>query len=423
MATFVSLSDDDPAIELLRLLDLILNPAVDETKETEASTEKKETTKLGRLQKLAQKKSYSELIEKGLFAYSKEIFASSEDEIEAVFTVVFALLDTVLEKSRNKASGLEAHKQLVLDIADLLSKDPSSASSLKLKLLSLLFNILDEGWAVRYDVLLSLVNFTRASQQSALLVGAFKPLDNWVQLWGLTLEQKRALFLAICGAMTECKSTEYQAEFRSRYLATIDDSCTPEEVAAAADLATEEVRGALNKSAQASVDVDSVLNLVAVQAIKKSKKTDQKLLVELLCIFSKGSISEYQKFAATNPKFLKEEGFVASEQLQLMRTLALCDMGLVQETVSYSKVQQALGLTSSEEVEEAVIQAVVSGRLQAKLDQEEEQVLIESSTKRGFSLQDWHHLGKRLETWRASVSDVIASLQHSGPRPIVTLER
>eukprot|EP00808_Paulinella_micropora_P007293 g35834.t1 len=416
MATFVSLSDDDPSMELLRLLEQILNPAVEESKgDKPANTEK---AKLGPLQKLADKKEYAKLIEKGLFTYAENVFTSSEDEIEAVFTVVYALLGTIFDKAKNKAAGLDLHAKLVTDLAQLLAADPNTAAPLKLKLLSLLFNILDEAWPLRYDVLLSIVQFARASQQSALLVGAFKPLESWVEQWGLAKEQQATLYLAVHNAMAEAKHKQDQAKYRSLFLATVDERCGAQQMEAAAELATEEVRAALAQSALASVDVDSILNLPAVKAMKSSKDQEKKLLVELLSIFAHGTIAEYQKFAKSHGAFLKAQGFDAGEQLQLMRTLALCDLGLVQETVSYARVQQALGLTSTEEVEEAVIQAVVSGRLQAKLDQEEQQVLIETSTKRGFTIEDWHKLGRRLEAWRGSISAVIGSLQQNGTRPI-----
>lgn len=71
MATFVSLGEDEPSIEFLRLLDSILNSS--------SGQDGKKAIKLGEVQKCAKKKDFIGLIEKGLFDHAKTIFAASED--------------------------------------------------------------------------------------------------------------------------------------------------------------------------------------------------------------------------------------------------------------------------------------------------------------------------------------------------------
>jgi len=81
--------------------------------------------------------------------------------------------------------------------------------------------------------------------------------------------------------------------------------------------------------------------------------------------------------------------------------------------------RKKLQLEDSFELESAVIEAVMSNRLQAKIDQDKEVVLIQRATARVFEDKDWEGLGGKLAEWDTKVSHVLANLRNIPERSLI----
>jgi hypothetical protein len=70
-------------------------------------------------------------------------------------------------------------------------------------------------------------------------------------------------------------------------------------------------------------------------------------------------------------------GLVHDEVIRKLRTLTISSLGLASERISYADLAKKLSLADVNEVEGVVIDAVLSGRVDAKLDQEAQIVIIQ----------------------------------------------
>jgi hypothetical protein len=143
-------------------------------------------------------------------------------------------------------------------------------------------------------------------------------------------------------------------------------------------------------------------------------------LLELVKIFATKTITEYAAFhkVAANAKCLADHGLSHDENTQTLRILTLCSLGLEREELAYSELKKKLLVEDSFELESVVIEAVMSNRLQAKIDQDKEVVVIQRATARVFEDKDWEGLGTKLREWDTKVSHVLANLRNIPERAL-----
>lgn len=69
--------------------------------------------------------------------------------------------------------------------------------------------------------------------------------------------------------------------------------------------------------------------------------------------------------------------------------------------------------TESNDVEKWVIAAVSSGLLSAKMDQLQEQVIVERCVVRKFEMVQWKGLQSRLHLWKNNVGGILEAYKQS----------
>jgi len=104
---------------------------------------------------------------------------------------------------------------------------------------------------------------------------------------------------------------------------------------------------------------------------------------------------------------VKRMGYTANEMTLLMRTLTMCTAAAKASSYSYADVKNLICVDSDEALEQAVVDAVSSGLLEASLDQEKETVEFTMARPRAFdSTQSWDDLFKKLSAWRRDIAHV-----------------
>merc|ERR1712150_120726 len=158
--------------------------------------------------------------------------------------------------------------------------------------------------------------------------------------------------------------------------------------------------------------LDQLTRLEVVQAQKGSKTGGA--MVEFLTIFSAGRLSDFQKFAKSNSGFFKANGLDQEKLRKDIRTLTLCSLATEKEVLSYDELFKALGVKNEDELEELLIEAVASQRLDASIDQEKNQVLIRRSIERQFEDDQWAAIADKLGNWRNVCLNTLNTLQPDG---------
>lgn len=123
----------------------------------------------------------------------------------------------------------------------------------------------------------------------------------------------------------------------------------------------------------------SFSTLTETPAIKSlSKDAAQKKLFEVLGIFQHEDISSYDEWYNKNEEAcsLNQDDCRAK-----MRYLTLCSLAQENNEITFAQVTTSLKIDQSD-IEEWIIEAIVGGNLDAKIDQEKETLTVHNFTRR-----------------------------------------
>lgn len=125
-------------------------------------------------------------------------------------------------------------------------------------------------------------------------------------------------------------------------------------------------------------------------------------------------MEDYQSFVKTNEgeSVLAQWQLLPSECTRHIRILSLCSLAAEHEEIPYNVVANTLQ-TESSDVEKWVIAAVSSGLLSAKMDQLQEQVIVERCVVRKFEMEQWKGLQSRLHRWKNNVGAILEAYKQS----------
>lgn len=461
MSSLVLLGEQPSALELAALLDRLSGAAASP------------------LLQLAKDGKLATLLETGIIAQSALLLAASEEDFTAALTLSFAVL-TQLSSAAEAAATTNA-------IAKLLTTDPSTRATLKIKTLTNLINVLGGISSVtsaqRFALLLQLLEFAlvatpasfssaaaAASSPAVLVLQPLSSLDAQIAAWKLSSSEATALMLAsyklaVKAGPVIAQSKNVKAkgdEFAAPQAATIMynlgaqptiqqeylfavlkslDSAAPATLREKqfADLALQASIASISNGLAASLhtlDPTHLFQLAAVQALGAAgASASGASAFALLRILVDADLAAWIAFdkSASGSAFLKENagvfGMDSETLLRKVRTLALCNLAVTAQAagtggdniLAYASIQQKLQLPASqdnEEIEAAVIDAVMVGRMDAKMDQEAETLCVKRVSG-GVSVSlysgpnskaAWAALGSRLAVWRDNIHNVLATL-------------
>ena len=131
-------------------------------------------------------------------------------------------------------------------------------------------------------------------------------------------------------------------------------------------------------------------------------------------MFQEGKLEDYQEFIKSNggESVLSQWDLSPGECTRNLRILSLCSLAAEHEEIPYTVVASTLQ-TESSDVEKWVIAAVSSGLLSAKMDQLQEQVIVERCVVRKFEMEQWKGLQSSLHLWKKNVGGILEAYKQS----------
>eukprot|EP01133_Synstelium_polycarpum_P001375 gene1375-1578_t len=300
-----------------------------------------------------------EILSRLITSESEFLFKESDKEIEGFFNIIL----TVLHKLENDAINVISQK-----IRDTLSSNPSEKSQLKVKL---------------YEVFFVLVKLAADSNNIEFVKNQLKNIDSWLVDWSSSTQQKRKIYKLISSIFKE-KNRDDAAE-------AVDDS----------------VQACIESiSLQELYQSDYLLDLDAVRHLETSSAQQHKLTYELMKIFATEQLDSFMAFQSRNPAFLAEINLSADDCLQKIRLLSLATLTSEDAKVPYASISKSLQI-EEDQVEMWVINAIAGELIDAKLDQLNRLVHVNSSTQRVFNKAQWTQLGMRVDAWRTGVKNLL----------------
>lgn len=419
MTTFVPLTEDDQAYDLVMFLNRIKKDIVDMKEDGEdnvkAASEEGAERNLDIQAQLAEealeqakRSPLGELVKKKLpdlmqefFNMADKIFACDEAVVDATCSLALSLFIKVA----TQASDVQNY---VNKFSEVFVKDSSSKVELRLKLLSILFNLLDETSELRHGVLVAIFEYALKTKQASLLVSHLGHVETWAAQWKLA-NKDLAKVLKLSAEICQQAGVADDAQlFLFKYLKTASASANAPEDAATLVIAAMKYNTPKDGSCKPCYEYDSLRKLAGIQSLKDDAKYSG--LFTILNTFASGTVPDFLAFTKANPKAVSGYGLDEETLIGKLRTLTLCSLGMKEERLKYSLLVQQLGLASSDEVEEVVIAAVRTGLLEAKIDQEQEEVVIQRTTPREFVQEDWATMHLKLQEWKKAVEGVMTTL-------------
>lgn len=364
------------------------------------------------------------LLDTGIFAQQATLLAASEEDLSAVLALGFAVLAQLTVASEAAAATAK--------FAALLTTDPATRAMLKIRTLNNLINVVGGLTTVtqaqRFAVLLQLLEFALAASSTSVSAGALvlqplATLASMVDFWKLTAEQSLALYAAsyklasVAGVARKSRSADgaaaaavvynlgvqptLQNEYLFALLKAVDaaGAVNPAVIKEKAnqDLAVAAVVASVATGLSSTVhiiDPSNVFPLAVVQSLSSSTDAAASAAFQLIRIVVTADLAAFTAFESSQSSFLKSHSAVldADNLRRKLRTLALCQLAVANQSqatttaaadniITYAQIRAALQLKQEEDVEGAVIDAVMAGRLDAKMDQEAETLVVKYATR------------------------------------------
>jgi hypothetical protein len=240
--------------------------------------------------------------------------------------------------------------------------------STQIKLYTVLYNIFSPGQH-RYEVFMKLMHFCDQNDSIVVLKKNLPIIDQISKNWGISNEQRIELYKK---AIEFFHKLDDQPASYELMLKTIE--LFGEETAlidSNQDFVVETIVLALQHP---NIAHYSDLNELPAVSILKKKNSHPKLL-ELLHIFSNETLKEYEQWEKSNQSTLAEYKISPETSKNKMLNLSLSNLVTKENVISYADLSSLIGVEQNK-IEDWIIDAIVNGIFDARLDQEKEQVIM-----------------------------------------------
>ncbi|GAM16831.1 hypothetical protein SAMD00019534_000060 [Acytostelium subglobosum LB1] len=335
-----------------------------------------------------------EFLSRLISSESEFLLKESDKDIESFFNVIL----TALHKLESDAINIIAQK-----IRDCLSASPNEKSNLKIKLLTNLFNSFSPKSSQRYEIFFVLFKLASDSGNLEFVKQQTTNLDTWLDDWSATTAHRRKIYKLISTIFKE-KNGMLSHRYLVKYLNTFnkEDSAEAQE---------DSVRACIESiSLQELYQSDYLLDLEAIRFLETSANPKHNLTYELMKIFATEQLGSFVQFQTRNPNFLTDIGLKPDECMQKIRLLSIATLTSEDATVPYSAIAKSLAIDEND-VETWVIDAIANELIDAKLDQLNRLVHVNSSTQRVFNKAQWTQLGLRVDAWRTNIKNLLQVIE------------
>lgn len=457
MTTYVSLGEDDLAIELAIIIDQsILNN----------NTEPENSPTV----QLITSSRYYELIHSNIIQQSTLINSFDATLYNTIITLTCSLIDRILDQNQ--------YNKLVVEFISFITDKQYQTQYQQMKLRHLI-NIFNLLYTIQYNstvsnisdksslvlnklncvVLANMLQYAIDTKQQLSVYQQLKNLSDWlgtndsIQNNTSTIDSTIRSQILLCayqiaGNVANDNTLNQYARnnllldadsYLYQYLQSCSNSSESLRYAAQASLRTiqsplqslnmnkKQSQKSINNQSKA-LDPHKLLQLSSVQQLHQSTN-EHRLLYELLNIVNLSNVNTYLSFYHNNKSFVEAQQIDHEFILSKLRTLTLCHLGLSHDILAIDSIKQSLQLSDTMDVESAVIDAIMCGRLDGRIDDSNNTIIIKRVV--GVNLWDdsninntsnttnnnnkWDILSNKLNTWKDNVSAVLQTMhQNSG---------
>ncbi|OBZ70215.1 Eukaryotic translation initiation factor 3 subunit M [Grifola frondosa] len=326
----------------------------------------------------------------------------SEREIEGFFNLLFShFLELFPLDSPETKSHLDT---LLHTIAS-----SSEQTTTKYRILSNLFNAIPRRSGLRLLVYKTLLQIASENDELELLGLSDTDVENWLQEWEISPEEKSAFLKLLVDAFAKCGEPERSYQFQLSYVRSLPSSSSPAQAAAIDAIA-------IALRLPSYFNFDELFRLDAVIAAKDHE------LFSLLHIFLNDGLAEYKAWAESHAGAFSKYELDPSQLQRKIRLLTLATLGFqnIGRDLPYSLIASGLQVEPSQ-VETWVIDVIRAGLLSGKLSQTTQTLHVTRATARSFEREEWELLGKRLQAWKSGLVGVLeviaATRKKNTPEP------
>jgi len=315
---------------------------------------------------------------------------TTDADVESAFNSILSLMLML---------PADQSKPIINNICEKMSKSSPTdkRNALRIRLLNLLFQGLEEKSAHRYTVYLTILKLATTADLVHLITSEVDEIKAWLALWDVGVVQSQQLLRTLHEAFLEAKQSEKAMKVMLELLATY----TEENASHARDDAH---RCIVTCLADPNIFImDHLLMLKPVRFL------EGELVHDLLTIFVSGTLKQYLEFYNANKDFISSIGLSHENNMQKMRLLTFMQLAEGKQELSFDLVQSELHI-GADEVESYVIDVIRTKLVRAKIDQLQKRIVVSMTVNRTFGRQQWQMLREQLLLWQQNVDHVLHSL-------------
>lgn len=324
------------------------------------------------------------------FAEVENIHELDKKEIFNYSISIFGVLTDIREKNDTQMM-LES-----LEVAFRFIEGYTKDKATQIKLYTLLYNVFKQNEVSRYHIFDKFLTFCEQNDSIVILKNNLMIIDQIASQWEISKNQRITLYKRVIQILAEDeKLAAYELMLKTIRLFGDDETLIVDNK----DLITQAIRLALEHPKIAQFEY--LYDVAAVQTLKK-KNADEKI-ISLLEIFVSEELDSFKKWEGDNKSFLESSGIEASVLKNKIFYLSLFKLAGDDNMISFDKLAETVGIPKSE-VEDWVIDAIVNGIIDARIDQEEEKVIINTFPQKSSKL------GDRLEKTLSNFDSVLSKI-------------
>ena len=327
-----------------------------------------------------------------LLSLLKHIFSYKEKLIkdQKSFMSVLNIIALFISSHKN----LDERDQLVALYLKNMTELPENLFSLKVRMLSALFNVFSVRDPKQYDLFKEILKLTDSYKKVSIILPTIENIDEYLRNWGYfnDVHKKREIYQLILNALYNNNKEKIAIDAFVKYLKTFEES-QENELNNAEDgnfIISIIKRFLLSDSFHYEV-FESIIHL------KRVVHLEEKRLFEVLVLFITGNLHGYFKWLETHKEFLEKSLGIDAKKMEIkIRIKCLATFEETGKPISFKDMADKLHV-NEEEVEDWVIMGIQNKIIEGKIDEFNKVIEIIDNSSKYLEKPDVEKLDKKLE--------------------------
>lgn len=298
-----------------------------------------------------------------------------------IFSLITDIKDGATERDMNNTLNV------AFEFIDGFTADKNT----QVKLYTVLYNIFKQNERFRYHVFVKLLDYWEANNCAVVIRNNLRIIDEISKNWDITVDERIEMYKK---AVKLFKALDEQLDAYELMLKTLELFGDDKNLISTHK---EFIEGTIKLALQHPkiAQFGELYNLPAVKT-QREEKTDEKL-IELLHIFTYDNLEEYAKWESTNKQYLESANIDPQVCRNKITYLSFCSLALKDNVIGYDELAKIVAI-KREDIEDWIIDAIVNNIIDARIDQENEKIIINTFTQRTSNLKE--RLDKTAEDFR-----------------------